>query len=311
VTLDFPTSAASQVRQLLNQVIPFGTPIVHDAYFASQLVGTGDARRLGAGYQTIAPAAVPSWKAWLLFPRPQLELKLREVILGSIDGTNDVCEVHGELRCVAQINYLPDITVTIAGLDTVEYISAHYCVKQISGCQVVFSPPTGISQILLWKPRLTDPKPPVSGVYALREDDEGLHFSLTIQAKPHIKNVSVQLPFPGRGSLTKHQFQSPGGQLKMSKKEATVMWLAKLDESPQLTLQGVLCFETKAKPETLGDKLKAYIQIKSDKKSYSGLSIDKDSVSFNANANVNVSVEVGYTTEQKKYVFWETPLAPE
>jgi hypothetical protein len=70
----------------VTQTLPFGLPVVHDAYFASQLTSAGDIRRFGAGYAAVAPQAVPSWKTFLIFQRLRLEVKLREAVLGSIDG---------------------------------------------------------------------------------------------------------------------------------------------------------------------------------------------------------------------------------
>lgn len=306
ITSESPASAYAQLRQLVTQIMPFGSPIIHDAFFASQLTAVGDLRRFSAGYQTVAPAPIPSWKTSLLFPRPQVELKLREVVMGSIDGVNNTFDVYGELRCVAQVSYLPDITVKVSGLEQSECLSGHFCVKKIEGNQIVFSPPTGISQLLMWKAKVDHKSPPVDGTYGIREDENGLHFSLTISVHPPVKSVVAQLPFPGRGCLTKHQFQNPGGQLKMSKKEATVMWIVKLGENGTMTLTGVLGFENKPQhPE----KCRAFVTLKSKKKSFTGASIDKDSVTFSSSANFSVTTETSYATESKKYIFWETPLS--
>ncbi|KAH0785054.1 AP-5 complex subunit mu-1 [Histomonas meleagridis] len=299
-----PPSAYASFRQLINQILPFGSPIVHDAYFASQLISPGDLRRFSAGYQVVAPSPIPSWKVSLLFSRPQIELKLREVIFGSIDGQNNTYTVYGELKSVASINYLPDITAKVKGLENVLDLSGHYCVKKIEKDQIVFSPPTGVAQLLLWKSNVDPTKPPVDGIYEIFEDEVGLHFSLTITVKENVKTVTAQLPFPGRSSLTKHQFQNPGGQLKMSKKEATVMWLAKFSEQKSLTLTGILNFESNE--STSKERCRAYISFKSKKKSFTGIEVEKDSVTFNPSGNVNVTTELSYTTENKKYIFWAT-----
>jgi AP-5 complex subunit mu-1 len=74
----------------VTQVLPFGTPIIHDVYFASQLTSPGDIRRFSAGYQAVAPSAVPSWKTFLIFQRLQLEIKLRESIVDRSDKTSCV-----------------------------------------------------------------------------------------------------------------------------------------------------------------------------------------------------------------------------
>jgi AP-5 complex subunit mu-1 len=296
-------------RQLITQVLPFGTPIIHDAFFASQLMSPGDIRRFSAGYQAVAPAAVPSWKTFLLFQRLQLDIKLRESIVGSIDGVRNTFELYGEIRCAATVNYLPDVTISLPWLATVKNVATHYCVKTIDNGSLVFSPPTGISQLLLWRSVVDRPTPPVDGCYAIREAEDGLHFALTVNVHPPVKNISAQLPFPGRGAMTKHSFQSPGGQLKMSKKEATVAWTAKLGENGSLTLLGVLNFENPTAPGA--ERCRAYVGFKSKKRSFSGLTLEKEAVALNPSGSVNLTTDMSYAAESRRYIFWGTPMAPE
>jgi AP-5 complex subunit mu-1 len=308
VTPESRPTALAGLRQLVNQVLPFGIPVVHDVYFASQLTSAGDVKRFSAGYQVVAPSPVPSWKTFLLFQRMQLDLKLREVLLGSIDGQSDAFDVYGEIRCVASLNYLPDVALSLPRMDKVENVSCHYCVKKIDGPKIIFSPPTGISQILIWKSTVDRTHPPVDGKYEIIEDEAGLHFALTINVHPPVKNITAQLPFPGRGSLTKHQFQSPGGQLKMSKKEASVMWSSKLGEEGSQTLSGVLSFEAAA---AVGrEKYRAYVSFKSKKRSFSGLVLEKEGITLSPASTVNVTTDVSFVTESKRYIFWETAMPP-
>lgn len=301
-----PPSAFASIRQLVTQVLPFGTPVIHDVFFASQLT-TGDVRSFSAGYQTVAATStIPSWKTYLVFPRAQLELKLRECVMGSIDGQNNNFVVYGEVKCIASITYLPDITVNINGLETMKDIASHFCIKSINGKQIVFSPPTGITQLLLWKSPIDDATPPVDGVYAIKEDSEGLHFSLTIGVRAPVKKVTVHMPFTGRGCLTKHQFQNPSGQLRMSKKEATMMWICKIVDGP-LTLTGTLNFENPPAPNT--ERCKAFVSFKSKKKSFTGTMIEKESItSSSSSTNFTIAVDASYSTENKKYIFWSTPM---
>jgi AP-5 complex subunit mu-1 len=299
--------AFAQIRQLVHQVLPFGTPVVHDVYFASQLTSPGDMRRFSTGYGTVAPAAVPSWKSFLLFQKTQLELKVREVILGSIDGEHDSFDVFGELRCVASLNYLPDVTVRLPWLERFPQIACHFCVKSIGDRQIQFSPPAGISQLLLWRMPVDRTHPPVDGGYRVREDDGGLKFALTINVHPPVKSVNVQIPFGGRGALTKHAFQNPGGQLKLSKRpEPTLFWAAKVGENGSMTLSGDLNFEARRPADS--EKLRAYVSFKSKKKSFSGITLEKEAVEINPAGNVVPTCELSYTVDGKRYVFWETPL---
>ena len=314
---DSPPSAYAPLRQLIALVLPFGSPIVHDPYFASQLCSSGDVRRFSAGYQTIAPSAVPSWKTFLVFPRPQLDLKLREVILCLVDGNNTTFSSYGEIRCISQISYLPDITMTVNHFDSAYGIASHFCVKQISDLKsikpktITFSPPTGITQLLLWKNRnVLNSIAPVDGVYGIREIDEnGLTFSLKINVHASISVITVQLPFPDRGAITKHQFQSPGGQLKMSKKEATISWTMQISEGGSETLAGTLHFENPIDPNQKNERIKAYLSFNNKKQSFSGAEIEKESITFSASpSNIVLVTEASYSSESKKYIFLSTPL---
>ncbi|EAY00983.1 hypothetical protein TVAG_382010 [Trichomonas vaginalis G3] len=292
-----PNPAA--VFQLINLIMPFGSPIIHDPYFVSQLPITADSHLFNAGYATVSPAPVPSWKTYLVFPRQHLEIKMRETIVGSIDGDKQYYGVFGELRCIASINYLPEISIAIKNFEKLQEIACHYSVKSIESGKLLLSPPTGITQLLLWQFKSQDP-PPITGSYtASAAPDNGVSFSITVTAIPSVKSVSVQIPFPDRGALTKHQFQTPpNSQIKMSKREATIAWTVEVDGSS--TLSGVLNFERESKSQ---ERLKAFIEFKSKNSTYSGASIDDSSVVI-PTAGTTVVIENSYSTESKKYIIW-------
>jgi hypothetical protein len=216
--------------------------------------------------------------------------------------------VYGEIRCIASVNYLPDVTLTLPWLSSVKNVATHFCVKAIEAGRVVFSPPTGISQLILWR-SVDWTQPPVDGSYGIREADDGLHFALTVNVHPPVKNITAQLPFPGRGALTTHSFQSPGGQLKMSKKEATVAWTVKVVENGSLTLSGILNFENPT--ATGGKRCRAYVGFESKERSFSGLTLEKEAVVLSPSGSVNVTTDMSYAAESRRYIFWETPMAPE
>jgi hypothetical protein len=262
--------------------------------------------RFGTGYSTVAPSAVPSWKSFLLFQKSNLELKLREVIVGSIDGERDSFDVFGELRCVASLNYLPVVTLTLPWLQRTEQLASHFCVKQIEEGKITFSPPAGVSQLLLWRLAVDRTRPPVDGRYRIREDETGLKFALTVNVHPPVKSVTLQIPFGGRGANTKRTFQNPGGKLKFSKEpEPTFLWEPSFGENESLTLEADLAFESQ-KPHG-SERDRAYVTFNS-KKSFSGLTLGKEAVEINPAGGVVPTTELGYTTEAKRYVFWETPL---
>jgi hypothetical protein len=183
------------------------------------------------------------------------------------------------------------------------------CVRKIDGTSVVFSPPTGISQLLVWRSPVDRTHPPVDGKYEVKEDEAGLRFSLTVNVHPPVKSITAQIPFPGRGAVVKHQFQSPGGQLRMSKKEATIAWTSKLGENGSQTLGASLNFETQRAPA--GEKYRVYVTFKSKKRSFSGLTLAKDGVAVSSPNPINVTTDVSYATESKRYIFWETPMVGE
>lgn len=306
----------SHIRQLILQIMPFGTMLIHDPQFAMTVVTSGDITRFSGGYQTVASTAVPSWKTYLLFPHPKLELKLKETIIGSIVGkpnegsgnyTNyDMYEAYGELRCTSTIQYLPDITLKINSFESAESISSHFCVKSIENGSLVFSPPSGVSQLLSYKVKLppNDQKPPIDGVYKIKEDDSGLNFALTVNSNKGNRKISVQLPFPGRVSKGKPSFPKSDGQIKMSKKDSTIMWTVELEENKPVTLTATLFFESKNRSSS--EKYYANVSFDDKKSTFSGISIDKDAITSNSTQSLNVIVETSYSTESRKYLFWET-----
>lgn len=317
LTTNLTPSSFSPIRQLIIQTMPFGTLSINDPSFASMIVTNGDMRRFSGGYQIMSGIPVPSWKTSLLFPRAQLDIKLKEVVFGSIvgqpqnEGENnpnlDIYDIYGEIKCAASIQYLPDITAVINGLEKAESLSSHFCVKSIEKNQIVFSPPTGISQLLLYKIKLTPEmrRPPADGVYRIKEDENGLTLSLTITCHAPIKVVAVQLPFPDRGNCVSKQFQPCAGQLRMSKK-STVMWTIPLAEEETQVLSGTLNFDVKTRPNA--EKYCAYISFQDKKNTYSGISLTNESITSTASSNYNITIDTSYTTETKKYIFWETPF---
>ena len=298
------------IIQIINLILPFGTPVIHDAYFMSQLPTTNDSHLFNAGYQTVSPHPVPSWKTYLVFPRQQLDVKVRETIVCSIDGDKTLLSVFGELRSIAQINYLPVVTIQLKGYEKMKDICSHYCVKEYKDGKLLLSPPTGITQLLLWRSELDQSlaeKPPITGSYtAQSQPDNGISFTLTVTTNnPTIKSVFIQLPFPDRGTLNKHQFQTnpQGSQIKMSKKESTIGWSVELTEG-SATLTGSLNFE---KPCSSQERLKAFVDFKSKNSTYSGISIDESSVVSTA-SGATVTVENSYSSETKKYIIWGPSL---
>ena len=296
------------IIQLINLVLPFGSPVIHDAYFVSQLPLTSDSHLFNAGYATVSPAPVPSWKTSLVFPRQQLEVKMRETIIGSIDGDKQMFMVFGELRSIASINYLPDVHIAISKAEKLKNVSAHFSVKEYKKGKLVLSPPTGITQLLLWQADVSG-APPVVGTYTTKEEPEnGISFTINVKVQQAgISSVTVQLPFPDRGAVTKHQFQavpsivSKHSQIKMSKREATIAWTFDVTEE-EPSLSGTLNFE---KPCGSNERLRAFIEFKNKSSTYSGASVEESGVSVSSSgASVAVAIENSYATESKKYIIW-------
>ena len=277
------------LRQYLNLVMPYGTPIIADPYFLGQLSTISDVRRLSAGYQTIAPAPIPTWKTNLLFPKQSLKLIVKETVYGN----NAEFKVYGELVCVSSISYLPEITLPINNIKDIKKITCAQCVKQINESSIVFLPMTGITQLLTWE---ADNKgePPVVGEYRVQQDGKQIHFSFKVNSHPPVKSMIATFPFHDRGQLLNHTLNSNAGQTKASKKDATIMWNI---NQPSAEISGDLEFENESDAI-----LRAYISFKDKNDSYTGKMVDVSGIKFKQPVmQIDISSEESYSSDSKRY----------
>jgi hypothetical protein len=95
----------------------------------------------------------------------------------------------------------------------------------------------------------------------------------------------------------------------MSKKETTVAWNAILGENGSLTLTGILNFESVAAAR--GERCWAYVGFKRQKRSFSGVTLEKEAVALSPSGNVNLITDLSYAAESRRYIFSEIPMAAE
>ena len=93
---DSPIIDFLPIKQIINTVLPFGSPVIHDQYFISQIASKTEISRFLAGYKNLENKLIPSWKTSLVFPSQQFEMQLKESIIGCISKTNRYYKVFGE-----------------------------------------------------------------------------------------------------------------------------------------------------------------------------------------------------------------------
>lgn len=284
------------IQQYINTVMPLGSPIIHDQYLPIQLSESEkQAFLLKGGYSTIGSSHVPSWKVFLEHTKTQFSLNIRETITGSIDTDKKYHDVYGELKANARLSFLPEIKITLSGYEKLTNFASHFSVKYFSNGQLVLTPPTGVTQLLLWSQDEND-EHPVDGSYEAKAVDETtLNITLYIKKKGNISNVSAVLYFPNRGNIVDHKLSSES--VKFSKKDVALMWQCQF-ENNEATLTGELNFSEKY---TGNNRLKAYIDFKGKNTTFSGVSISNVEQD---GKGTEFQCDHSYSSENKKYILW-------
>ena len=300
---DSPLIEFYPLKQILNLVMPFGSPIIHDQYLVSQLTSRIDISRFNAGYKEVEPRSVPSWKEALLFPCQQLEITIKEAVFGSISKTEKLFKIFGELRSTASISYLPEITLPFTLPQTMSNVQAHFSVKSFKDGKLVFVPPTGVSQLLTWEVPTDAENMPITGTYGYKIDGKTINYDVKIKINNNITQSTLHLPFPNLGTLVQHNFETMIGQVKQGRSETTISWDINSSVNEEIEIRGSLTFEDDVKEQDF----KAVLSFKSYSRTFTGNCVKKEDVVIVPNAKVAISTTLSFSTE-KKYVIWATPL---
>lgn len=290
--------------QLVHQVMPFGTPLVHDPFFAAELLTTGNAHYID-GYSS--DITIPSWKTFLKFANQNIFFSVKEQIVASIEEGKIYWQIFGELQSTICISDLPLISVQIKNHDKMKSFSGHHCVQSFENGILQFKPPTGKIQLLFWTVQCDQSNPPINGNFTITnsENEKEIGISLQLKQSEYFNNHNISVSFPNRGALVKgRDFQKNHvGGVRLLKSQATIQFSI---EKTNLEggVDGFLEFE---KAYDGNEREKATISFSEKGKSLSGIEIDADSVTIeSAPSDVEIKSSSAFICELKKYVIFAT-----
>ncbi|EAY06528.1 hypothetical protein TVAG_358180 [Trichomonas vaginalis G3] len=298
-----PKIEFASLKQMINLILPFGTPVLHDQYLSSQLTGRVEISRFNAGYNKINSTPVPSWKSTLAYPVQQLDFTLKEVIVGSISQNQTYFKAFGSLQISASVSLLPNVTVTFTKPEKMTNIQSHFSVKSYDHGKIEFLPPTGVCQLLAWEIPMSVSEMPLIGTYSYKINGSTLDYSLKLNVKNPIVSVTVHLEFNDCGNLIKQKYPNIIGQVKQSRTETILVYDVQ-QSNAETDISGTLFFDKDVPKQ----KFAAYLSFKDHMKSFTGNSISKDDVTFNPSSNISVSSNSSYNSEPRKYVIWGTEM---
>ena len=290
------------IKQIINSILPFGSPVVYDQYFISQLTAKTEISRFTAGYKNLENSFIPSWKTSLVFPCQQLELQIRECIIGAILETRKFYKIFGELVITASLSYLPEVTIPFTLPQTMTNIQSHFSVKEFKNGQLKLTPPTGVSQILTWEVPVSNESMPIDGIYQLSfPNDKTVQYSIKVKFNKNLMQATLHLPFINCGSLKEHKFNTLIGQVKQSRTEVNISWDLPSNEGNECEISGLLEFDENIPKE---QEFRALISFKGHNKTFTGNTVIKENVQIDSQTKTGVTVSQSYSTDGKKYIIF-------
>ncbi|KAI3979676.1 hypothetical protein MKX01_013771 [Papaver californicum] len=193
----------------ISSALPFGTPL--DLNYSNI-----SAVRVNGFSSTDTPPTdmkQPAWKPYLYRGKQRILFTIHETVYAAMydrDDIPDSISVSGQVNCRAELEGLPDVSLSLNGLSTshLEVLSFHPC-AQISEHGVdkqamMFSPPVG-NFVLIRYQGFCGLGPPVKGFYQLSmvSEDEGaflfkLHLMEGYNSPITMEYCTLTMPFPRR-----------------------------------------------------------------------------------------------------------------
>lgn len=296
---DSPKIEFASLKQIINLVLPFGSPVIHDQYLISQLTSRVELSRFNAGYNKVGDVAVPSWKSTLQYPVQQLDFTIKEVIIASIEKEKIYYKAFGSLQVSASVSLLPTVSIRFTNPDSMSNIQTQFSIKNYSKEKIEFVPPTGISQLLAWEIPVSVDKMPVFGNYRYKIDGSKIDYCLKVMVNSPVITTTIHLEFNDCGALIKQNYPKIIGQLKQSR-TTTILVFDVQQSNEETEISGTFFFDK----EVPQQQLCAYCSFKCHQKSFTGNSIRKDDIVINPNSHVNINTSANFSSESRKYVIW-------
>lgn len=197
------------LRTFIITSMPFGTPLDlnHSNISAIKLYGFASS--------DLPPAErkQPAWKPYLYKGKQRIIFTIHETVHAALydrDDVQDSISISGQVNCRAELEGLPDVTLTMTGMETahIDALSYHPCTQipeqGISKQTIIFSPPLG-NFVLMRYHAICDVGPPVKGFYQLSmvSANEGaflfkLHLMDRYRSPLTMEFCTVTMPFPRR-----------------------------------------------------------------------------------------------------------------
>ena len=293
------------IKQILNTILPFGSPVIHDQYFVSQVTSKTELSRFYAGYKNLENSLIPSWKTALIFPCQQFDIQLKECLIGSISPSRRYYKAFGEFIVTASLSYLPDVNLSFTKPETMKYIQSHFSVKSFKNGILTFTPPTGVSQILTWEIPVSADFMPIYCVYGYTlSEQKTIEYTIKTKVNTKINQATLHLPFYDCGVISDHKFKTVIGQLKQSKTETTISWDLPTSEGSETEISGSITFQENIPTQ----EFKALISIKGANRTFTGNTILKDNIKIDTQSNVSISISQSYSTDGKRYAIFGTQV---
>ncbi|ELR23507.1 adaptor complexes medium subunit family protein [Acanthamoeba castellanii str. Neff] len=297
----------AELQMYINCFMPFGTP--------------SDTSR-------------PAWKPYLYKGKPRLEFMIREEVKASqydSDTVPDAWQVHGTIFCKADIEGLPEITVTLSlptgaatGKPTARVedfiVDSRVRATDVTALKkLTFTPPLG--QYPLCTYTVTSlPKLPLRGFYQMKEVDATRNevkvlaqLKLDDAVNNDFEYCEVHVPFPNRGQITSVQASPTAGSVVLDDRKQTLKWDVGqrfASRNLEVALPASVVFDGVSRSTDIFDPFctgaSCYVQahFKVIDHTLSGINIDPKSVVVNPSTKVQVVVM--RETVGNQYFVWNS-----
>eukprot|EP00249_Psilotum_nudum_P020198 c27600_g1_i1 orf=232-2142(+) len=196
------------LRNFISSSMPFGTPLDLSVLNLSSL------RINGFSALDIPPTdqKQPAWKPYLYKGKQKILLTIAETVTAALydrDDVLDMLSLSGQINCRADLEGIPDVSLSIACPSSTKYesftfhpcaqASEHFLDKQTLN----FSPPMGSFVLARYLASSSNSRPPVQGFYQLSmvsEDEGAFLFKLRLmegyKAPFTMEYCFLSIPFP-------------------------------------------------------------------------------------------------------------------
>ncbi|XP_004349404.2 hypothetical protein CAOG_02654, partial [Capsaspora owczarzaki ATCC 30864] len=232
--------AANEVYNFLCVAMPFGAPLDTSPSNVRNLLTTKFPPKASAEKQ-------PAWKPVLFKGKQRIVFNVSETVRAvQYDNPEvlDEWEAFGTIQCKAEIEGLPEVTVSLSSTAGIDQISVDPCVlsnndAQVSGGSTAqasvlsnrklsFAPP--LETFSLCHYRASGIKElPIRGFYQMKEAGENM-IKLLVQLKLHqrVNNqfdyCELRVPFFNRGIIRNFEAAPTGGTVTLSASQRMLVW---------------------------------------------------------------------------------------